>query len=223
MTDTEALKYMKLIYHIMKDYPNYPNKEDLYQAGWVGLAEAEKTYDKSYNTKLSTYAYQSIKGEMSRLVEKDKPIKVSRDLMKLNLKYQKMKILLTQQLMREPSIEEVANYLGVTEEELTEAICASEPVKSIHYSIESDTKDLLFIQSINTSMKSLILPSVEYNQDAILDLKNAIYGLEEKDRKIISYYMTKNQSEIGEIMDMSQVKVSRQLTKIRKEILSKVA
>ena len=214
MTDTEALKYMKLIYHIMKDYPNYPNKEDLYQAGWVGLAEAEKTYDKSYNTKLSTYAYQSIKGEMSRLVEKDKPIKVSRDLMKLNLKYQKMKILLTQQLMREPSIEEVANYLGVTEEELTEAICASEPVKSIHYSIESDTKDLLLED---------ILPSVEYNQDAILDLKNAIYGLEEKDRKIISYYMTKNQSEIGEIMDMSQVKVSRQLTKIRKEILSKVA
>ena len=45
----------------------------------------------------------------------------------------------------------------------------------------------------------------------------------QKDRKIISYYMTKNQSEIGEIMDMSQVKVSRQLTKIRKEILSKVA
>ena len=198
----------------MKDYPNYPNKEDLYQAGWVGLAEAEKTYDKSYNTKLSTYAYQSIKGEMSRLVEKDKPIKVSRDLMKLNLKYQKMKILLTQQLMREPSIEEVANYLGVTEEELNEAICASEPVKSIHYSIESDTKDLLLED---------ILPSVEYNQDAILDLKNAIYGLEGKDRKIISYYMTKNQSEIGEIMDMSQVKVSRQLTKIRKEILSKVA
>ena len=198
----------------MKDYPNYPNKEDLYQAGWVGLAEAEKTYDKSYNTKLSTYAYQSIKGEMSRVVEKDKPIKVSRDLMKLNLKYQKMKILLTQQLMREPSIEEVANYLGVTEEELNEAICASEPVKSIHYSIESDTKDLLLED---------ILPSVEYNQDAILDLKNAIYGLEGKDRKIISYYMTKNQSEIGEIMDMSQVKVSRQLTKIRKEILSKVA
>ena len=28
MTDTEAEKYVKLIYYVMKDYPNYPNKEE---------------------------------------------------------------------------------------------------------------------------------------------------------------------------------------------------
>lgn len=214
MTDTEALKYFKLIYYVMKDYPNYPNKEDLYQAGWVGLTTAERHYDKNRDTKFSTYAYPFIKGEMSRLVEKDNPIKVNRDLMKLNLKYQKIKILLTQQLMREPSLVEVAEYLGVSEKDLVEAIYASEPVRSIHYSIKSDTKDLLLED---------ILPSKQNDTDSILDLKNAIYSLDEDDKKILIYNMSKNQNEIGKIMDMSQVKVSRRLTKIRKEILSKVA
>ena len=214
MTDTEALKYFRLIYYVMKDYPNYPNKEDLYQAGWVGLTTAERLYDKTRDTKFSTYAYPFIKGEMSRLVEKDNPIKVNRDLMKLNLKYQKIKIFLTQQLMREPSLIEVAEYLGVSEQDLVEAISASEPVRSIHYSIKSDTKDLLLED---------ILPATQSDTDSMLDLKNAIYSLEEDDKKILIYNMTKNQSEIGKIMDMSQVKVSRQLTKIRKEILNKVA
>lgn len=214
MTDIEAEKYFKLIYYVMKDYPNYPNKEDLYQAGWVGLTTAELLYDKSRDTKFSTYAYPFIKGEMSRLVEKDKPIKVSRDLMKLNLKYQKMKILLTQQYMREPSMKEMAESLGVCERDLIEAIYASEPVRSIHYSIKSDAKELLLED---------IIPSREDNIDSRLDLEHAICGLHNDDKKILSYCVTKNQSEIGEIMDMSQVKVSRRLTKIRKEILSKVA
>ena len=68
-----------------------------------------------------------------------------------------------------------------------------------------------------------ILPATQSDTDSMLDLKNAIYSLEEDDKKILIYNMTKNQSEIGKIMDMSQVKVSRQLTKIRKEILNKVA
>ena len=97
MTDTEAEKYVKLIYYVMKDYPNYPNKEDLYQAGWVGLVTAELLYDSSRNTKFSTYAYPFVKGEMTRLIEKDKPIKISNELMKLNLKYQKMKIIREEQ------------------------------------------------------------------------------------------------------------------------------
>ena len=174
MTDIEAEKYFKLIYYVMKDYPNYPNKEDLYQAGWVGLTTAELLYDKSRDTKFSTYAYPFIKGEMSRLVEKDKPIKVSRDLMKLNLKYQKMKILLTQQYMREPSIEEMAKSLGVKEEDLVEAIYASEPVRSIHYSIKSDAKEVLLED---------IIPAKEDYVDSRLDLEHAIYGLQDEDKK----------------------------------------
>ena len=214
MTDTEAEKYVKLIYYVMRDYPNYPNKEDLYQAGWVGLVTAELLYDSSRNTKFSTYAYPFIKGEMTRLIEKDKPIKISNEFMKLNLKYQKMKILLSQQLMREPTITEMANYLEVNENELIEAIHATQPIKSIHYSIQNDTKDLLLED---------IIPSYKEDIDQKLDLEQAITSLSQQDKKILTFHMTKNQQEIGEMLNMSQVKVSRQLTKIRKEILSKVA
>lgn len=213
MTNTEAEKYFKLIYYVMKDYPNYPNKEDLYQAGWLGLIKAETLYDSTYDTKFSTYAYPFIKGEMSRLVEKDKPIKISRDLTKLNLKINKVKILLTQQLMREPTIHELSEYLCVSEENLKDAIYLSQPVRSIHYSIISDSKDLTLEDTIPAQLDDI---------DTRLDLETAINKLPEAEKKLLAYNITKTQSEIGKIVNMSQVKVSRKLTKIKSKVKKEI-
>lgn len=213
MTNTEAEKYYKLIYYVMKDYPNYPNKEDLYQAGWLGLIKAETLYDSTYDTKFSTYAYPFIKGEMSRLVEKDKPIKISRDLTKLNLKINKVKILLTQQLMREPTIHELSEYLCVSEENLKDAIYLSQPVRSIHYSIISDSKDLTLEDTIPAQLDDI---------DTRLDLETAINKLPEAEKKLLAYNITKTQSEIGKIVNMSQVKVSRKLTKIKSKVKKEI-
>lgn len=213
LTDKEAEKYVKLIYYVMRDYPNYPNKEDLYQAGWLGLAKAEKTYDKSYNTKFSTHAYPSIKGEMARLVEKDRPIKISRELIKLNLKVQKLKILLTQQFMREPTTAELANYLGISEEQLMEAMYSSQPIGSIHYSIASDSRKL--------TLEDMIPAAVE-DIDTRLDLETAINHLSEEEKIMLAYHMTKTQDEIGKIVNMSQVKVSRRLTKIKTKVKKEI-
>lgn len=213
MTDTEASKYVKLIYYVMKDYPNYPNKEDLYQAGWLGLLKAELLYDESYHTKFSTYAYPSIKGEMARLVEKDRPMKINRDLMKLNLKLGKIKVLLTQQLMREPTNQELANFIGCSEEEIIEAIAANEPVGSIHYSIISDSKDLTMEDTIPAPLEDI---------DARLDLETAINKLSEEEKILLAYNMTKTQNEIGKIVNMSQVKVSRRLTKIKSKVKKEI-
>lgn len=213
MTNTEAEKYFKLIYYVMKDYPNYPNKEDLYQAGWLGLIKAETLYDSTYDTKFSTYAYPFIKGEMSRLVEKDKPIKISRDLTKLNLKINKVKILLTQQLMREPTIHELSEYLCVSEENLKDAIYLSQPVRSIHYSIISDSKDLTLEDTIPAQLDDI---------DTRLDLETAINKLPEAEKKLLAYNIIKTQSEIGKIVNMSQVKVSRKLTKIKSKVKKEI-
>lgn len=214
MTNEEVEQYYKLIYYAMKGFPSYKDKEDLYQAGWLGLTKAYKNYDSNLETKFSTYAYTYIVGEMFKLIEKDKTIKVNRDLIKLKLKMEKCKILLSQKLMREPTIKEIAEYLEVEEELLIEAIKASEPVGSIHYSIKSDTKDLLLEDIIGVENKDI---------DTLIELKEAIKSLAPLDKKILIYNLTKSQEEIGNLTNMSQVKVSRRLTKIRNTIKEKVA
>lgn len=214
MTNEEVEQYYKLIYHAMKSFPSYKSKEDLYQAGWLGLTKAYKNYDSSQETKFTTYAYTYIVGEMFKLIEKDRTIKVNRDLTKLKLKMEKCKILLSQKLMREPTIKELSEYLEVDEELLVEAIKASCPVGSIHYSIKSDTKDLLVEDIIGVENKDI---------DTLIELKDAIKNLKPLDKKILIYNLTKSQEEIGNLTNMSQVKVSRRLTKIRNTIKEKVA
>ncbi len=214
MTNEEVEQYYKLIYYAMKNFPSYKSKEDLYQAGWLGLTKAYKNYNNNLETKFSTYAYTYIVGEMFKLIEKDRTIKVNRDLTKLKLKMEKCKILLSQKLMREPTIKEIAEYLEIEEELLVEAIKASEPVGSIHYSIKSDTKDLLLEDIIGVENKDI---------DTLIELKEAIKSLAPLDKKILIYNLTKSQEEIGNLTNMSQVKVSRRLTKIRNTIKEKVA
>ena len=121
----------KLIYSICNYFKNYNSKEDLYQAGCVGLISAYKKYNPDMNCKFTTYAYPYILGEMRKLVREDKGMKISREITKLNLKIEKAYILLTQKLMKEPSIEEIANYLEIPEYYVSEAILSLNKIKSI--------------------------------------------------------------------------------------------
>ena len=79
----------RLIYSIANYFKNYQSKEDLYQAGCLGLITAYKKYDPNMHCKFTTYAYPYILGEMRKLVREDKGLKISREITKLNLKIEK--------------------------------------------------------------------------------------------------------------------------------------
>ena len=113
MTNEQINEYSNLIYSITKFFPNYKNKEDLYQAGYIGLLTAYQNYDENMNTKFSSYAYLYILGEMKKQIREDKTIKISRNITKLYLQLEKAKLLLTQKLMREPSIDEISSFLEI--------------------------------------------------------------------------------------------------------------
>ena len=74
------------IYSIANRFAKYKNKEDLFQAGCIGMIEAYKNYDKSRNVKFTSYAYKYIYGEMSKFVREDHTIKLSKDMSKLKNK-----------------------------------------------------------------------------------------------------------------------------------------
>ena len=195
--------YDKLIYSIIyKHFNFYKDKEDLYQVGYIGLLNALNNYDNSIGTKFITYAYPYIYGEMYNLINHDKSIKVNRKTNSLYLKITKVSALLTQKLMHEPSIDEIASYL------------------------EIDSS--LVIDALNTSYAMLDIDERDYGyNDSNLDnlvLKDEINKLNREEFTIINgrYKNDLSQQEVANIMGISQVQVSRKEKKILEKLKSKL-
>lgn len=205
-----------LIYSIAHNFTNYPNKEDLFQAGTLGLINAYYRFDPNIGVKFTTYAYPYIVGEMCQLVRKDKGIKVSRNISKLNLMIEKASILLSQQLMREPTISELSNFLEVSEYELYEAIRSNNVIQSIDEAITDDEKEMtlhdIIGQEDNVAIDDLIL------------LRQALENLDDFERDLIvnRYMRDMTQSETSKALGMSQVQVSRKEQKILMKLKDKL-
>ena len=206
------LENKNLIYKISMMFTNYTNKEDLFQVGCIGLINAYKKYDKSFNTKFTTYAYPYIFGEMNNYVKKDKGIKISREISKLNSMIERVSILLTQKYMREPSIKEIALYLEIDENLVIEAMKSRNLVKSIDSVINEDGKEITLLDTIADVDKM--------DLNTLIALKEELIGLTEEERKIVIGCLIndKNQQQIADEMGMSQVQVSRKLTKVKNKI-----
>jgi len=206
-----------LIHKITHFFSNYSSKEDLFQVGCIGLIKAYNNYQEEYNTKFTTYAYSYILGEIKKYIREDKEIKVSRDITKLNLKIERAFLVLAQKLMREPSIRELSEYLGIDEYYICEAMCANNVLQSLDEPIASDGKELTLYDTIS---------KVEtMDMDTLISLKRELSLLDSADYQIISehYLQDKSQSEIAENMGMNQVQVSRREQKILTKLKNRLA
>lgn len=203
----------RLVYSISKYFKNYQNKDDLYQAGYLGIINACKNYDPSQGCKFSTYAYPYILGEMRKLVREDKGLKVSRQIGKLNLMIEKAYILLSQKLMRNPSVSEIASYLEIDEYSVNEALMSAGSIKSIDEPIGEDA---------NCTLQEVI--GYSENIDDLILLKESLLKLDIKEQELIRnrYMNDLTQVETSNVMNMTQVQVSRQEKKILQKLKSKM-
>ena len=204
----------RLIYSIANYFKNYQSKEDLYQAGCLGLITAYKKYDPNMNCKFTTYAYPYILGEMRRLVREDKGLKISREITKLNLKIEKAYVLLTQKLMKEPSIEEISRFLEIPEFYVSEAILSLNKIKSIDEPVNDEGRDFTLQDVIGKSE----------NIDELIMLKELLQGLNSEEKAIIDnrYMKDYTQSETSKLVGMSQVQVSRKEQKVLQKLKQKM-
>ncbi|MBQ2946499.1 MAG: sigma-70 family RNA polymerase sigma factor [Bacilli bacterium] len=204
----------RLIYSIANYFKNYNSKEDLYQAGCLGLITAYKKYNPNMNSKFTTYAYPYILGEMRKLVREDKGLKISREITKLNLKIEKAYVLLTQKLMKEPSVEEIARFLEIPEFYVAEAILSLNKIKSIDEPVNDEGRDFTLQDVIGKSE----------NIDELIMLKELIQGLNNEEKAIIDnrYMKDYTQSETSKLVGMSQVQVSRKEQKVLQKLKQKM-
>ena len=205
----EILEYEKLVRSIVNKYDYYGDKEDLYQAGMIGLMKAMKEY-KPGIAKFSSYAYTWIIGEITSFIRENQPLKKSKDIIRLSRQIEHAKEVLRQKLGREPTDLEVSLVTEIWENKIAE-------IKSINQKIES--LDLVSIDEENNLYNSVKTYDKNLNSDYI-DLKDELNKLEDDERKLIyaRYFDGYTQSEISKYLGISQVQVSRKETKILQKL-----
>lgn len=196
-----VLDYEGLIYSIIAKYPKRFDRDDLFQAGMLGLVDAYKHYDPNVSVKFSTYAYYYIVGEVNKYIRECSSLKISKDLIDLKKKILKVIDVMTQKLGREPTTLELSLYLDVSEEMIINALISTDEVVSIDASFDS----FKYFDDINAEK---------------LDLREEIEKLSEDEQRLIKarYYEDLTQIETSKKLGISQVQVSRNESKILKKL-----
>ena len=211
----EALKYIGLVRSITSKYSFRSDYDDLFQAGMLGLQTALQKYDSSKETDFTDYAYLWIKGEVLKAVNNDYQVHIPSDIYKLSKDIKETREYLSQNLGREPTTSEIAYFLGLSEEKVVSVMNAI----TVPYSLDNNYLD----DDYNLYNKIAL---IEKGYDVgVLDLKEAIMGLEESERVLITsrYYQDMTQKETAESLGLSQVQVSRKESRILEKLKSKVA
>ena len=210
--ETLVIKNAALVKSIVKGYMGRGTEyDDLFQTGCIGLIKAIKGYDPAYEVRFSTYAVPMISGEIKRFLRDDGMIKVSRSLKETAVRIYRAQEKLKRELGRDPTLGELSNECGLTDEEITQSLDAVREPLSIYepmYGAEGDSKALL----MDT------LAADEGTESRVMDrllVERLMQELTERERKILllRFYRDKTQSEIAMMMGVSQVQISRIISK----------
>lgn len=173
------------------------DKNDLFQAGVVGLLKALKNYRNNGNTKFSTYAHDYIFGEMY-LLSSNKNIKVSKDILNLYKKIEEARYSIAQKIGKIPSNLELSEFLNLNLDDI-EYACSS---ASLILSLDSENED-------DKDMYECLGKSEDLDTKILID--DSFEVLTDDEKKIIKsrYFEDLTQSEVAKKLNMTQVMVSR--------------
>ena len=123
--------------------------EDLFQIGCIGILKAIDKFDTSYEVQFSTYAVPMISGEIKRFLRDDGIIKISRTLKENNYKIAQAVASLTADLNREPTIDEISEYTGLSREDIVVAMESNIEVESIHKTVyQNDGNEIYLVDKL---------------------------------------------------------------------------
>ena len=183
--------------------------DDLIQVGTIGLIKAIDRYDLSRGFEFSTFATPTIIGEIKRhFRDKTWAIRVPRRLQELGAAVNKATTELTQKLDRSPTPKEIAKHLGVTLDEVVEALESNAAYSTV--SMDSGNDDHPALSESYGSLDDA-LEGVEYRES----LKPLLAGLSDREKRILQMRFFENLSQgvIAAELGISQMQVSRILNK----------
>ena len=209
--ETLILENNNLIKSIVRRYLNKGVEyDDLYQLASMGLLKAVSGFDESFGVRFSTYAVPMIAGEIKRFMRDDGSIKVSRSIKSLAKRINLFVEEFTVVHGNQPTVKQIAEEFNLPESEVVFTMGSSHMPLSIYSQGEyKDKKTQELLEKL----------PVEDRQEEIVDslqLKSAIDGLPEREKKVIMlrYFRDMTQSEVASMLGVSQVQVSRIENKI---------
>ncbi len=180
--------------------------EELFAAGCLGLAKAINNFDESRNFQFSTYAFPVIMGEIKRLFRDGGSVKVSRTLKELAMSISKLNNENRTKEGNDLTISQLSQKLDTSEEKIIDALNSMRSPLSLTAEYDEDGNPQLDVP----------VDDIQYEISERLSLKQTLDLLEEKDRQLIilRYYSNKTQTQTAQILNMTQVQVSRRERKI---------
>ena len=195
------------------------NRDDLFQVGCIGLLKAIANFDTTKDVRFSTYGVPMIAGELRRYLRDYSPIRVSRSVRDLAYRVLQCKQAMTAENGREPTFAQIAERLGVPEEDVVGAMDAVSTPVSLYEPVYTDGGDPLTVMDQVRDVKNTDEQWLES-----IALRQAMQGLSERERHILAlrFYDGRTQMEVAGSLGISQAQVSRlekgALASIRKAI-----
>lgn len=199
-----------LVKSIVRRYKNKGVEyDDLFQLGCLGFSKAINNFDLSFGVKFSTYAVPMIAGEIKRYLRDDGSVKVSRSTKTLYYSIQKYLEQREQQGQPSPTPREIAQHFEIDESELMFVMESAKMPLSIYDSAGKDDSSSIVLDKLSQGDTTDQLISK-------ITISDLLSTLDEKDRKllVLRYFRDKTQTEVAEMLGVSQVQISRRESKL---------
>jgi RNA polymerase sigma-B factor len=210
--------HLPLVEHCARRFLNRGEPfEDLVQVGTIGLIKAVDRFDDERGVEFSTYATPTILGEIKRhFRDKGWAIRVPRRLQELRMSIASATSALSQTLGRSPTPAEVAQRLGIGVEEVMEGLESANAYSTLSLDAGDGGDDGLGSMLDTMGSTDEALDHVEI-RESIRPLIEALPA-REKQILLLRFFRQMTQSQIAEEVGISQMHVSRLLTRTLAEL-----
>ena len=221
--DQLIMNHLNLVRFLASKFKNRGEPvEDLVQVGTIGLIKAIDRFDPERGLEFTTYATPTIMGEIKRhFRDKGWSVRVPRRLQELSAKVNQVTDELTNQLQHSPSVAEIAESLGVSVDEVLEAMESSSAYSSVPLEgggSSDDEEAPSVIDHYATEDADLA------SSDDRIVLEQAIADFSPREQDVIRMRFVDGltQVEIAERLGISQVQVSRLLRRTLHRLQDKI-
>ena len=198
---------LRLVLSVIQRFHNRgENMDDLFQVGCIGLMKGLDNFDMGMNVRLSTYCVPMIIGEVRRYLRDNNPVRVSRSMRDTAYRALRARDALSAESGREPTFQEIARRIGMSEADVVIALEAiQDPVSLFDPVYQAGGDAICLVDQLRDERVS----EDDWVRD--LSISHALSRLQPREQKIIRqrYFQGRTQMEVAGEIGISQAQVSR--------------
>lgn len=198
--------------HLKSRVPAYMELDELIQVGMMGLLEASRVFDASKGVDFENFAHSRVRGAM--LDEVRRLSFLPRSAVAFNKSHNETLHALSSELGRAPTQAEIAEYMGKDLEDFQKERGKARRFET--YSLEVVTEEVMSIADDASHQPDVMVEEAEF-MEAVTD---AIAQLPEREQLVMQLYYVEelNLKEIGEVLEVSESRVSQILSSVVKKL-----